>query len=161
MASRRSIGIARQMLLLGAVAGGLSWAAWQASDQPLALDYNWGAHVEAAATETGMRTVSVEETKIITDSFSHILLDARKSADYTAGRIPGAMSLPVSDLDAHLAEIAAFLTPAQPILVYCSGAECEESLELGKFLIESGYTNVTLFAGGITAWEKAGYPVER
>lgn len=161
MTSRCSIGIAGQMVLLGLTAGGLSWAAWKTSDHPLALDYNWGLHVEASAAETGMRTVTVEEAKTMAESFTYVLLDARKASDFSAGRLPGAMSLPVSDLDAHLAEIAAFLTPSQPILVYCSGAECEESLELGKFLIESGYTNVSLFAGGISAWEKAGYPVER
>ena len=161
MASRRPIGIVGQLFLLGLISAALTGAAWKTASEPLDLRYAWGAHVETSAAETGMNTVSVDEAKIIADTFSHLVLDARKATDFAAGRIPGAMSLPVSDLDTHLAEIAAFLTPAQPILVYCSGAECEESLELGKFLIDAGYTNVTLFAGGITEWEKAGHPVER
>jgi rhodanese-related sulfurtransferase len=71
------------------------------------------------------------------------------------------MSLPVSDLDNHLPALAGLLTPEQPILVYCSGAECEESLELGRFLIASGYTNIALFAGGMAEWTAAGHPVEQ
>jgi len=129
--------------------------------KPLPFRYAWSEHVVSTASEKGMRTVSTEEAKQIADSFSHIILDARKMSDYTAGRIPGAMSLPVSDLDSHIASISALLTPEQPILVYCSGQECEESLELGAILITHGYTNITLFAGGITAWTEAGYKVER
>jgi rhodanese-related sulfurtransferase len=53
------------------------------------------------------------------------------------------------------------LTPEQPIVVYCSGPECDESLKLGEILITAGYTNIALFAGGMTAWTEAGYEVQR
>lgn len=161
MAPTRRPGTAVQMLLLGLVAAVATLAARAFYPEPLPLDYAWGDHVAAAAEATGMRTVTTEEARVIADTFSHVVLDARKAADYAAGRIPGAMSLPVSAFDAHFGEISALLTPGQPILVYCSGAECEESLELGKILISAGFTNIALFAGGISAWEQAGYPVER
>jgi rhodanese-related sulfurtransferase len=149
------------MLLLLALAVAGAAGSRLLTEKPLPLHYAWGEHVAGTAVEKGMRTASVEEARAISDSFSHIILDARRTSDYNAGRIPGAMSLPVHEVDKHLASVSALLTPAQPILVYCSGHECEESLELGEILIKSGYTNVTLFAGGITAWQEAGYPVER
>jgi rhodanese-related sulfurtransferase len=149
------------MVVLASLSGVLAYAAWRTSDTPLALDYAWASHVATAATQTGMRTVALEEAHAIATSFSHLVLDARKPTDFAAGRIPGAMSLPVSDLDNHLPALAGLLTPEQPILVYCSGAECEESLELGRFLIASGYTNIALFAGGMAEWTAAGHPVEQ
>ena len=39
--------------------------------------------------------------------------------------------------------------------------ECEESLDLGKVLMDSGFSNVVLFAGGMTEWTNAGHVVER
>lgn len=130
-------------------------------DNPLPLRYAWSNHVAMEAQQEGMRTVDVSEAKAIVDSFSHIVLDARKTPEFHEGHIPGAMSLPVGEFDKHIASVSALLTPAQPIMVYCSGHECDESLELGGILIRSGFTNVTLFAGGMTSWKKAGYRVER
>jgi len=161
MPDRKHPGTLLQMLLLIALAAAGVVVSRFIYEKPLPLNYAWGQHVAGAALEKGMRTATVEEARAISDSFSHIILDARRSSDYNAGRIPGAMSLPVHEVDKHLASVSALLTPSQPILVYCSGHECEESLELGEILITSGYTNVTLFAGGITAWQAAGYPVER
>lgn len=161
MRARKSPGTLLQMLILLAAAGLGAIAARPFYDNPLPFHYAWDRHVEGAATEKGMRTATLEEARAISDSFSHIILDARRTSDYQAGRIPGAMSLPVHEVDKHLASVTAFLTPSQPILVYCSGHECEESLELGQILMTAGYTNVTLFAGGITDWQAAGYPVER
>jgi rhodanese-related sulfurtransferase len=161
MSAQKSYGTPFQMLALLAVAVLGAAVARPFYAKPLPFQYDWAGHVEGAAAEKGMRTATIEETRTISESFSHIIFDARRQSDYMAGHIPGAMSLPVHEVDKHLASASAMLTPAQPVLVYCSGQECEESLELGKILIESGYTNVTLFAGGITAWTQAGYPVER
>jgi len=161
MSLRRTPGTIFQLMLLLALSVAAAAIARLYYTKPLPLHYAWSERVASAASEKGMRTVSIEEAKQIADSFSHIILDARKVSDYTAGRIPGAMSLPISDLDAHIASISVLLTPEQPIMVYCSGEECEESLELGAILITHGYTNITLFAGGITAWTDAGYAVER
>ncbi|MGA1193263.1 MAG: rhodanese-like domain-containing protein [Kiritimatiellia bacterium] len=134
---------------------------WQQGENRLALDYTWGDHVEQSAREKGMITASLDEAKIIVDSFSHIVLDARKTVDFEAGHLPGAMSLPLLEFDAAFGGIAPLLTPDQPVMVYCSGKECDESIKLGEILIEAGYTNVTLFAGGMIAWQEAGFEVQR
>jgi len=161
MTSRHTPGTAAQVVFLLVLSVIAATIVRNYYSKPLPLRYAWSQHVASTASEKGMRTVTTDEAKQIADSFSHIILDARKTSDYTAGRIPGAMSLPVSDLDTHIASISALLTPEQPILVYCSGQECEESLELGAILITHGYTNITLFAGGMAAWIEAGYTLER
>lgn len=128
---------------------------------PLPLDYAWGRHVEATAGAKGLTLVSLEEARQITETFSHIVLDARKPADYNAGRLPGALSLPLTQFDQFFSGVAPLLGGGQPVMVYCSGRECDESIKLGEILIKAGYTNISLFAGGMNDWTKAGYPVER
>ncbi len=123
--------------------------------------YAWGDHVERSAREKGMRTADLEAAREIVISFSHIVLDARKSADFASGHLPGAMSLPVLEFDQLFPSLAGLLTADQAILVYCSGEDCDESLKLGEILIGAGYTNITLFAGGMTAWQEAGLEVQR
>lgn len=151
----------KQMLILLTGSTLAAFAMWYQQDDRLPLDYAWGDHVEQSAREKGMSTVSLEEARQIVDTFSHIVLDARKTADFEAGHLPGAMSLPLLDFDTAFNAIAPLLTPEQPVMVYCSGKECDESLKLGEILIEAGFTNITLFAGGMIAWQEAGLEVQR
>ncbi len=50
--------------------------------------------------------------------------------------------------------------PATPIVVYGAGLPSLESATAAEKLVAAGYTQVTDFAGGLTAWEAAGLPVE-
>ncbi|HMO51057.1 MAG TPA: rhodanese-like domain-containing protein [Kiritimatiellia bacterium] len=150
-----------QMLMLLGATVALAAAASRFYEQPLPLDYPWSRHVEQSALETGMQVMTVAEAEAAVQSFSHIVLDARREADYLAGHLPGAMSLPANDVDAHFAMISSLLDPAMPIMVYCSGQDCDESLLVGRMVIDAGYTNVTLFVGGFRAWQEAGLPVQR
>ena len=161
MAARFIINTTAQMIVLAGLATAAAFISRGFYTEPLPWTYEWSRHVVNSAQEKGMRTVTVGEARQIADSFSHVILDARKEADYLAGHLPGAMPLPVSDLDRHLAGILSMLTPDHPVLVYCSGQDCDESLKLGEILIEAGYTNIALFAGGIIEWQQAGHPVER
>jgi rhodanese-related sulfurtransferase len=56
-------------------------------------------------------------------------------------------------------EIEAF-DPADPLVLYCSDVDCFASKWAARTLEEAGFTNVTHFAGGLSAWEDAGYPLE-
>ena len=150
-----------QLLLLAGLAAVGAALAHRFAANPLALDTAWSTYVEDQAMAGGMASASLAEAQAIVASFSHLVLDARRTGDYDAGRLPGALSLPVTDFDAHFPSIAAFLTPEQPVLVYCSGADCDESLELGRLLQAAGFTNLTLFVGGMAAWTEAGLEVER
>ncbi len=59
-----------------------------------------------------------------------------------------------------LMEYAGMVAPDMEIMVYCSGTLCDESLQVSRFLVEQGFTNVVLFAQGFDAWTAAGYPTE-
>jgi rhodanese-related sulfurtransferase len=95
------------------------------------------------------------------DAGSHLLFDARPAPAYDAGHLPGALSLPASDLDAALPQWQAALGPDQPVIVYCAGGACTESLPVAAALRGVGVREVLVFAGGYLAWTADGHATER
>ena len=119
---------------------------------------DWDAFVESQAQASGIGLVTLEETRRFVSAGTHILFDARPPVDYGAAHIPGALSLPSEQMEAEFENFRMILTPDQPILVYCSGKQCDESIQLGDYLIEEGFTNVVLFPGGYNEWEAGVQP---
>lgn len=84
----------------------------------------------------------------------HRLVDVRTPAEYSGGRIAGAVNIDWTAPDYERA--FAQLDPRVPVLLYChSGGRSEQALE---HLIARGYRAQHL-QGGIGAWRKAGLPV--
>jgi len=116
---------------------------------------DWAHHVESMALKEGIPLVGTPEMRRIAEAGSHLILDARPLADYDAGHIPGAVPLPYDDLDAHYEQVRLMLVPAQPVVAYCSGGACDDSLLLCVHLRKQGFTNVILYAEGWAGWEDA------
>jgi rhodanese-related sulfurtransferase len=90
-----------------------------------------------------------------------VALDARRPEDFALGHLPGALSLPVEEFDAHFAQVAPRLSPGTPIVVYCGGGDCTLSHELAATLRQMGYGGAQVLRGGLAAWQAAGLRVER
>ncbi|MBK8794400.1 MAG: rhodanese-like domain-containing protein [Holophaga sp.] len=90
-------------------------------------------------------------------------LDARRSADFEAGHIQGAFSLPVweSTLDERLVEFEAKANrpPEAPLVLYCSGGSCEDSHLLASRLFQMGYRHLLIYRDGYPDWQAQGRPV--
>ncbi len=91
------------------------------------------------------------------DSVNPFILDVRTPKEWDdTGVIPGAVTIPLTELEQHLNQLPAL---NKPILVYCAaGARGQYALTYLKTL---GYKNVKNLKGGFTAWAKAGLPVEK
>jgi rhodanese-related sulfurtransferase len=92
-------------------------------------------------------------------------LDARRTADFTEGHVPGAYSVPVWEAQPEAA-ITAFEASANPgsrapIVLYCSGGGCEDAHLLADRLVALGYRNLLLYAGGFPDWTAAHRPVAK
>ena len=93
-----------------------------------------------------------------------VFLDARRSSVYKEGHIQGARSFPVweSDIDAR---VKAFFEEGRdqraPIVVYCSGGDCEDSRMLSEKLYFVGFDNALVYKGGFPDWEKRSLPVSK
>jgi rhodanese-related sulfurtransferase len=84
-----------------------------------------------------------------------LVVDVREPAEYTAGHVPGAISIPQADLALRLDEIPR----DRDVLVVCEGGT--RSLRAAKFLHQMGLSSVTNLQGGTSGWRQAGLPIER
>ncbi len=106
--------------------------------------------------------ISGEEAARLFESHA-IFFDARRTSAFREGHIAGARSLPVwEDIDARLkALVAENLDPSAPVVVYCSGGDCEDSHQLGQKLYLTGFDAVRVYTGGFPDWEARRLPVRR
>lgn len=84
-----------------------------------------------------------------------ILLDVRPQEEYRAGHLPGAISIPIDELDRRLNE----LPPDKLIVAYCRGPYCVYADDALALLSERGWPVARLEAG-VLEWQQAGYAVE-
>ncbi|MFU8803483.1 MAG: ArsR/SmtB family transcription factor [Bradymonadaceae bacterium] len=64
-----------------------------------------------------------------------VLVDVRPDHEYSAGHLPGALSIPLSELEERLGE----LPSGQTIVAYCRGPFCALSADAAHRLRELGY----------------------
>jgi len=84
-----------------------------------------------------------------------VLLDVRPVEEYEASHLPGALSMPVTDLEARLPE----LPREKEIVAYCRGPYCVFADEAVALLQTNGYQARRL-AQGLPDWRALGLPVE-
>jgi rhodanese-related sulfurtransferase len=89
-------------------------------------------------------------------------LDARRTNVYAQGHIAGARPFSVweSDVDD---KVKAFFQEgrdqSQPVVVYCSGGDCEDSHTLAQKLYFVGFDNVLVYKDGFPDWQKRNLPI--
>lgn len=85
-----------------------------------------------------------------------VVLDVRPQAEFRAGRIPGAMSVPVQHLQERLADVPS----GAQVVAYCRGPYCVYADEAVRLLERAGRPAYRL-EDGFPEWALAGLPVER
>lgn len=83
------------------------------------------------------------------------VLDVRPSEEYVSGHLPGAISIPLNELEKHLDE----LNPDHEIVAYCRGPHCVLAFDAVAKLRAKGITARRL-DGGLPEWKLEGFPVE-
>ena len=84
------------------------------------------------------------------------IVDVRPSEEYEAGHVPGAVSIPVSELRARLGE----LRQDSEIVAYCRGPYCVMAADAVKLLRREGY-EAHRMEQGVTEWRARGWRLER
>jgi phage shock protein E len=78
-----------------------------------------------------------------------LVIDVRTPSEFSAGHYPGALNIPLQDLDGRLGELG---DKKRAIVVYCASGM--RSAQAAKRLAASNFTDVTN-AGGLSSLEQA------
>ena len=106
----------------------------------------------------GVPGIDVAEaaTRLATDDpHGALLVDVREDDELAVVRVADAMHVPTSTFVEHAQD----LPKDRPLLIMC--ATGVRSAAVTGYLLRSGWTDVLNVEGGITAWQRAGLPVER
>ena len=83
------------------------------------------------------------------------VLDVRPEEEYAAGHVPGAVNIPLKDLEKWIKK----LDKNQEIVAYCRGPHCVLAFDAVARLREKGL-NARRLEDGYPEWKTAGLPVE-
>jgi rhodanese-related sulfurtransferase len=99
--------------------------------------------------------VSIEELQKRLRKKEAVLIDVRPAVEYEAGHLPGALGLPLDDLEERLNELPRDKT----IVAYCRGPYCVYADDALARLAERGW-DVARLEEGVAEWQQAGYSIE-
>lgn len=91
-----------------------------------------------------------------------VFLDARRTAMYQQGHIPGAKSFSAWEdgLAEKVDQLSLFTADLKlPIVIYCSGGDCHDSHLVAQKLWLAGFRNLRIYTDGYPDWEARKRPV--
>jgi rhodanese-related sulfurtransferase len=106
--------------------------------------------------EDTIDTITADRVKMLLDSGEKVvLIDLRPTKDFEQNRLPGARSLPMTDLEKRFSEIP----KSGRVVLYCA-CKPNEAADKAVFLEYRGYRNISVMLEGYPGWLKRGYPVD-
>jgi rhodanese-related sulfurtransferase len=112
----------------------------------------------ATAAQSGFRTPGISDEELLVRQGSAeppLVVDVRSPDEFSAGHIPGAVSIPVPLLEKHLAEIKA----QKEVVLYCNEGRFTKVAE--QTLLKNKLSNLLHLEGGISAWKASGHEVAK
>ena len=86
-----------------------------------------------------------------------VVIDVCEPAEYQAGHVAGAKSIPLAELEAKLP--GAVKNKATPLVLVCaSGMRSGRAVAIARKL---GYDNAQSLSGGLKSWREASLPIEK
>lgn len=125
-----------------------------------------GPIIPPSAEEGDPPFIAIDVAQMEFEIGKAVFVDARDHEEFVCGTIPGAINipfeyLPEDNVEQYLDSCLNHISKDSPIIVFCSGEECDLSLHLARNLQYYGYSNLSIFFGGAREWEKFGLKMER
>lgn len=106
-------------------------------------------------TRGAMEAVAGDELLRRAKSGAVTVLDVRPVEEYRAGHIPGALSIPVDELEARLKE----LPKNREVVAYCRGPYCVMAVEAVELLRKKGF-KARRMEQGVVEWRARGWRIQ-
>jgi rhodanese-related sulfurtransferase len=115
-----------------------------------------GAVSAGHGLEDSIDTIPADRVKRLLDSGAKlVLIDLRPTKEFQENRLPGARSIPMTELGKRFEEIP----KAGQVVLYCA-CTINEIADKAAFLEFRGYRNIFVLIEGFPGWVKRGYPLE-
>ena len=150
----------RQVLFIALIVLAAGFASNRLRSDKMPLVEDWSAKSNLVTSSGENLEISLSESSNLFKSGKAVFIDARSRAEYDAGHIKGAISLPYKEADWKFVEAMAGVSEKSAVVTYCAGETCELSMELAVFLRNAGYKNVKVLSNGWSAWKQNGLSVE-
>lgn len=89
-----------------------------------------------------------------------LFLDARRSKDFADGHVAGARSFPIWEAAVVKERVEALVAEGRdqtlPVVLYCTGGDCEDSHMLAQTLFGAGFENLLVYRDGFPDWKARG-----
>jgi rhodanese-related sulfurtransferase len=83
------------------------------------------------------------------------LVDVRSWAEWLQGHLPGAISMPLLEVNVQ----AVYIDPSKPILIYCQ--EGYRATIAASILLRDHAGDIGILTGGVQEWQASSMPLER
>ena len=103
-----------------------------------------------------LESISLKELRLKIKNNDVTIIDVRPTEEYLNGHLPGAVSIPMSELKSKIKN----LSGGKEIIAYCRGKYCVMAPEAAKILNKKGF-NTTIIQDDTNSWRFAGFEVER
>lgn len=106
--------------------------------------------------EDAVDTIAAERVKLLLDSGEKVaFFDLRPAQEFGQNRLPGARSIPITELEKRFSEIP----KTGRVVLYCA-CKTSEIADKAVFLEYRGYRNIFVLLEGYPGWVKRGYLTE-
>ena len=116
------------------------------------------ASPEITAVELAAGELIMERVRIIMETGTAIIIDARGEGEFAEGHLPGALNIPTDNFYDY--DVDGLVPIDASVIVYCRSVTCDLSDRLAQELRLMGYQNVVVYRGGWDEWSEAGFPLE-
>ncbi len=102
-----------------------------------------------------LRLQSSRLYRALEDKEAFTVVDVRNKAAFDQAHIPGAVHIPLDELEERVGE----LDGNDTIVFYCTSPNRAMSLEAAMMLYSVGFTRIAILDGGLQTWYSTGYPI--
>lgn len=99
--------------------------------------------------------ISIKDLRSKIKSDDVTIIDVRPKEEYLNGHLPGAVSIPLSELKNKIKNLPA----GKEVIAYCRGKYCVMAPEAANYLSKKGF-RTTIIQDDINSWRFAGFEVE-
>jgi rhodanese-related sulfurtransferase len=114
----------------------------------------------ASAAPHAIPRLRLDEFRARQAAGSVLVVDVRDEIVFRAGHIPGALNVPLSEIDRRASEVRT-RAGERTVVTYCSCPSEQTAASAAVALSKLGVTNVSVLVGGYPEWVSTGGAVEK